>query len=31
MSKHDGLEEIMSLGSYQKKVSTFKKLLSLLL
>jgi hypothetical protein len=31
MSKLDDLEEIMSLGSYQKKMPTFKKLLSLLL
>jgi len=31
MSKSDDLEEIMSLGSYQKKMSRFKKLLSFLL
>jgi hypothetical protein len=31
MSKPDGLEEIMSLGSYQKRMSRFKKLMSLLL
>jgi hypothetical protein len=31
MSKSDGLEEIMSLGSYQKRMSRFKKLMSLLL
>jgi hypothetical protein len=31
MSKSDGLEEIMSLGSYQKKMSALKKLLSLVL
>jgi hypothetical protein len=31
MSKPDGLEEIMSLGSYQKRISRFKKLMSLLL
>jgi len=31
MSKADDLEEIMSLGAYQKKMSRFKKLLSLLL
>jgi hypothetical protein len=31
MSKSDGLEELMSLGSYQKKMSRFKKLMSLLL
>jgi hypothetical protein len=31
MSKQDGLEEIMSLGSYQNKTSSFRKLLSLLL
>ena len=31
MSNPDELEEIMSLGSYQKKMSRFRKLLSLLL
>lgn len=31
MSKPDGLEEIISLGSYQKRPLRFKKLLSLLL
>jgi hypothetical protein len=31
MSKLDGLEEIMALGSYQKRMSRFKKLMSLLL
>ncbi len=31
MSSLDDLEEIMSLGSYQKKMSALKKLLSLVL
>jgi hypothetical protein len=31
MSKPDDLEEIMSLGAYQKKMSRFKKLMSFLL
>jgi hypothetical protein len=31
MSKSDGLEELISLGSYRKRMSRFKKLMSLLL
>jgi hypothetical protein len=31
MSKLDGLEEILSLGAYQKKMSRFKKLFSFML
>jgi hypothetical protein len=31
MSKPDDLEEIMSLGAYQKKMSMLKKLMSLVL
>lgn len=31
MSKLDGLEDIMSLGSYRKRMSRFKKLLSFLI
>jgi hypothetical protein len=31
MGSQDGLEEILSLGSYQKKLSALKKLLSLVL
>ena len=31
MSKLDDTEDIMSLGSYRKKISRFKKLLSVLI
>jgi hypothetical protein len=31
MSRIDDLEEIISLGAYQKRTSRFKKLLSLVL
>jgi len=31
MSRFDDLEEIMSLGSYRKKMSRFKRLLSFLI
>jgi len=31
LSKLDDLEDIMSLGSYRKRISRFKKLLSLLI
>jgi len=31
LSRFDDLEEIMSLGSYRKKMSRFKRLLSFLI
>jgi len=31
MNKFDDLEEIMSLGSYRKEISKFRKIVSLLL